>query len=263
MVVTSPLRRSMRRIAWLPASATYRQPRWRRQALGPVERRRVGRAVQETAPSGAEFPQQAAGVIAFQHAVMAAVGDVQVFAVGRDSGRKPQWHGRFGMRPQCKRALANDGIDIVQEVVDARLEDATRAGSDDAFGFVPGVVDQHHGRPGLDAILLPGDPCGVLGDGKAVVASRQALHHAATVAFVVEARHVDRQHLQRAGIACLQLRQVVETLQRPGRADIEEDQRADASAERRQLQRRRLHSAIRGWTGVPVPGGSSELWRHP
>jgi hypothetical protein len=201
------------------------------QAVRPAEAGQGQFAIGETGGLHAELAQDAAGMGALEHAVVAAVGNEQALAGHRQSGRKPQRRSRLGMEfPRGVEIVIRRRLQSVAQRCDHSLQLRQRFQPDQPVADMALAIDQQHGRPGLDAEALPGDPVGVVADRHADAVPAQPLERLLRVAFAVEPGHMHRQRLQAPQIARLQLGDFVQPLPAPGRGGIDERQRDDPSA---------------------------------
>lgn len=96
--------------------------------------------------------------------------------------------------------------------------------ADQALTLAAVGIEQHQCRPGFNAETAPGLPVPVEQDGRTDAMAAQLFERALRLAFAVEARHLHHDHLQPAGAARLELRQLGLAFGAPHRAGIDECQ---------------------------------------
>ena len=170
--------------------------------------------------------------------MVAAVGHVEVLSRHRQADREAQRQHRFAATAQFDRLeVPRLRLGLLLEPGDVGVELAHRRVADQALAHVSFAIDQHHRRPGLDAVVLPQRPVRIVRDREFQLLPAQALRYAARIALVVETRHMHGHHMQAFAVAGAQHGEVVEPLQRPGRARVHESQRTDLAAQLRHAQR--------------------------
>ncbi|MDQ1132520.1 hypothetical protein QE386_001115 [Pseudoxanthomonas winnipegensis] len=194
-------------------------------------------AVQRVGVAVAEAPHHAPGMGALDDLMMTGVGHVQTLGIDRKAGGETQRQARLGMGLDRARVdqrlvqrLAQRGELVFQRA------DTGRA--DDVVDHHALRVDQHDGRPGLDAEALPGVPVQIVRDRETDPEAAQALERGLRIAVHVETRHGDHPHLQARAEAALQQRQIGQPLQAPARGRVDEGQRHRAATQRLQRGRR-------------------------
>ena len=117
------------------------------------------------------------------------------------------------------------------QCVQGTLQFAGRALADQPLLFAALRIQQHQGWPGGDAEAAPAIPVGIEQDRHRQALATQQLQCGTGVAFEVEARHLQHQRLQLAGVARQPLAEFGQALRAPGGGGVDEQQRHRPTAQ--------------------------------
>jgi hypothetical protein len=208
------------------------------EALRVLECRQFHRTIDETGAAAAELAMDPARRRALQYPVVAGIDHIQILLIGGDAHRETQRQIGFAIAAQFDRfEIQRLRHFFGAKLGDLRVEFAHRRIADDAVAHAALSVDQHHGRPCIDAVVLPEHPVGVVGDREVERHALQSLDHPLGVALVIEARQVDRHDMQVLTVPFAQGRKVAEPLLAPGGAGVDEGERGDPPAQLPHAQR--------------------------
>ncbi|MNV05524.1 hypothetical protein D3C71_958650 [compost metagenome] len=194
-----------------------------RQPLRPVESSLAETTIDHVRAAQAKLPQHAAGMVAFENAVMAGVGHVQALSGDHQATREQQRQARLGVDLTAAEALlVQRTLLALTEPVEGALQLA--GGAYQALLLDAPGVQQHQRRPRLHVELPPRIPVRIQHDGRAHALPAQQLQRLLRFTLELETRHLNDHQMQPPGIAGLPARHLGDTLHAPDRGAVDESQ---------------------------------------